>query len=230
MAEIMIDGTPVIAPEGTTLLHAAHLADISIPTMCHREGIEPFGSCMICVVEDCDTGDLLPACNSPVDAHRRIVTDSPLIREARKANLELLLSEHLGDCEAPCRRGCPAFIHIPRMIRLLKDGRYREALLTVKRHIPFPSILGRICPAPCEAVCRRGRYDRPVAVCLLKRFVGDRGLEVRDVTVDRPTGKAEPAAVAVIGAGPPVFQPLITSFARDTGVLSMTIMWNPEAP
>ena len=99
--------------------------------------------------------------------------------EARKTALELLLSEHVGDCEAPCQITCPAHMDIPLMNRLLARGKFAEALQVVKKDIALPSVLGRICPAPCEGACRRRSVDEAVSICLLKRFAGDEDLEVR---------------------------------------------------
>ena len=104
---ITIDGTSIAVPEEVTLLEAARLAGVTIPTLCHLDSLEPDAACMICVVEDRATGRLVPACSSPAKAYREIATDNEHVRRARKAALELLVSEHLGDCEAPCRRACP---------------------------------------------------------------------------------------------------------------------------
>ena len=95
---------------------------------------------------------------------------------ARRTAIELLLSDHLGDCIGPCQGVCPAHMEIPRMIREISEGKYREALITVKRDIALPAVLGRICPELCEKGCRRGSHDGPVAVCMLKRFVADQDL------------------------------------------------------
>jgi ferredoxin len=200
MVEITIDGRTVRVPEDTTLLEAARLAGATIPTLCHLDGLEPLNSCMVCLVEDRETGNLVPACNSPVKEYREIATGSEPVHQARKAAMELLLSEHVGDCEAPCRRACPAFIHIPRTIRLIEEGRHEDAVTTVRQHLPLPAVLGRICPAPCERACRRGRYDRPIAIRSIERFVGDWSLESGGkLAIPRVPPSA---TVAVVGSGP----------------------------
>ena len=108
-----------------------------------------------------------------------------------------MLFRSVGDCEAPCQLGCPAHMNIPRMNRLIAAGNFEESLRVVKRDIALPSVLGRICPAPCEAVCHRKTVDEPVSICLLKRFVGDEN-DLHPWPVPPLNGKK----VAVIGAGP----------------------------
>ena len=106
-----------------------------------------------------------------------LITLDEEIAEARRTALELLLSEHVGDCEAPCRVACPAHLDIPQMNRLLAQGEFEKALQVVKKDIALPAVLGRICPAPCEGACHRKSVDEPVAICLLKRFAGDEDLK-----------------------------------------------------
>ena len=120
------------------------------------------------------------------------------LKKSRKTALELLLSEHVGDCEAPCQIACPAHMNIPKMNRLIAAGKFDESLEVVKRDIALPAVLGRICPAPCEGACHRKTVDEPVSICLLKRFVGDEGNLTRIIPEIKKTGKK----VVVIGAGP----------------------------
>ncbi len=83
------------------------------------------------------------------------------VRAARRTALELLLGDHLGDCVGPCQTICPAHMDIPTMLRQLAAGQYRDALITVKRHIALPAVLGRICPELCEkAAGARSRMRR----------------------------------------------------------------------
>jgi NADPH-dependent glutamate synthase beta subunit-like oxidoreductase len=152
---------------------------------------------MVCVVTDRRNGSLLPACSSSVQEGMDLETESAELDEARKTALDLLLSEHVGDCEAPCRIACPAFMDIPGMNRLIAAGRDEEAYLKVTKDIALPAVLGRICPAPCESVCRRKSVDSAVSICLLKRYTAD--------TASQPVEKAPlrySQKVAVIGAGP----------------------------
>jgi ferredoxin len=198
---IKINNREVAVPAGSTILEAAEKLDIHIPTLCYLNGYEPFTSCMICVVHELNSDRLVPSCSMPAAEGMEIETDNEKVREARKDALDFLLSEHVGDCEAPCRRACPANMDIPLMIRQIKGKQFADAIVTIKRDIALPAVLGRICPAPCEKACTRKSYDSPVSICYLKRFAAD-----IDLALDSPyrpdvknkSGKK----VAIIGAGP----------------------------
>jgi NADPH-dependent 2,4-dienoyl-CoA reductase/sulfur reductase-like enzyme/ferredoxin len=201
MIGITINGQQVEVPEGTTLLQAARLVQVNIPTLCFLEGLENHTSCMVCVVEETNTGRLLPACSAKVETGMAVQTDSEPVFRARQSALDLLLSEHVGDCEGPCRLICPAHMNIPRMIRQIAAGDFRSAVQTVRERIAIPAILGRICPAPCENGCRRKTIDDPVSICLLKRFTADTDLfsnHPQNYENAPDTGKR----VVVVGAGP----------------------------
>ncbi|MCA1760612.1 MAG: FAD-dependent oxidoreductase, partial [Bacteroidales bacterium] len=159
--------------------------------------LEHFTSCMLCLVKDNGNGKLFPSCSVQAAEDMEVVTDDDEIAEARQTALELLLSEHVGDCEAPCHIACPAHMNIPLMNRLIAAGKFNESLEVVKRDIALPAVLGRICPAPCEGACHRKTVDEPVSICLLKRFVGDEGAEPEIIPAKKTGHK-----VAVIGAGP----------------------------
>jgi len=200
MIKLTIDNHSVEVPSGTSVWKAAQSVGIEIPTMCYLEGTEHFTSCMICLVKDAKNGRFFASCSTPVHEGQSIITSDEETIESRKAALELLLSEHVGDCEAPCQLVCPAHMNIPLMNRLIAKGDFAKALEVVKRDIALPSILGRICPAPCEAGCRRKQVDEAVSICLLKRFVGDEDLKTGkpyQPQVSELSGKK----VAIIGAG-----------------------------
>jgi hypothetical protein len=184
--------------EGSTILSAAEEAGIYIPTMCFYKDLEKFTSCMICLVRDNQSGKLLPGCSSEVKQGMDIVTEDEQINESRKTALELMLSEHVGDCEAPCQIACPAHMDIPLMNRLLASEKISEALHIVKRDIALPAVLGRICPAPCEGACKRKPIDGAVSICLLKRYAGDFG----SIDEHQPLPALRNEQVAIIGSGP----------------------------
>jgi len=104
------------------------------------------------------------------------------------------------DCTTPCQRACPAGIDICEYIRQIQLKDYHRAVQVIKERNPFPTIIGRICPRPCEDQCRRQLIDEPVAINFLKRFVADYEKEKgeRSQPYKAPeTGKK----VAVIGGG-----------------------------
>ncbi len=201
MVRIQIDQHQMEVPPGITIREAAELVGIEIPTLCYAPGVSPPTSCLVCLVKLADTGRLVPSCASRVEDGMRIESETAEVHAARRTALELLLSQHWGDCLAPCFFGCPAHMDIPTMLRQIAQGQLREALITVKKDIPLAAILGRVCPAPCEKACRRAQADGAVAICQLKRFVADLDLAqpqpyLPDCAPD--TGKR----VAVVGGGP----------------------------
>ena len=198
---ITINNMAAAVPQNITVLEAAASLGIHIPTLCHLDGYGHSTSCMICVVYDIQSDRLIPSCSARVAEGMKISTDNEKVIAARKDTLDFLLSEHIGDCEAPCVRACPARMNIPLMIRQIKDKSFEDAIITVKKNIALPAVLGRICPAPCEKGCHRKSYDESVSICALKRYVAD-----VDLVQNRPflpevkttSGKK----VAILGAGP----------------------------
>ena len=105
MVNLTIDGRPVQVPEGTTILEAARQADIHIPHLCYLKGINEIAACRMCVVEIEGTDRLVPACNTEVLKGMVIQTNSPRVRQARKTNLRLILSQHNSNCTVCVRSG-----------------------------------------------------------------------------------------------------------------------------
>ncbi|MDZ7371301.1 MAG: 2Fe-2S iron-sulfur cluster-binding protein, partial [candidate division KSB1 bacterium] len=171
--QLTINGRMVSVPPGTSVFTAAEAAGFAIPALCRLEGFPPNTSCMVCMVEERTSGKLLPSCSAPAENGMVIETDNERVRDFRRSALELLLSEHVGDCTAPCQRSCPAQMNIPLMIRQIQNRDWRAAIATVKAEIALPAVLGRICPAPCENACTRRIKDGAVSICLLKRIVAD---------------------------------------------------------
>lgn len=201
MPTITIDNKPVTVADGTTILDAATQLGIAIPTLCYLRGVCSPTSCLACVVKVNGRARLVPACATAVAEGMVVESSSEEVQKSRRMALELLLSDHLGDCVGPCQSICPAHMDIPTMIRQINAGDLRGAVVTVKERIPFPATLGRICPEICEKGCRRVQQDSAVSICKLKRFVGD-----TDLATGKPYQPAcRPATgkkVAVIGAGP----------------------------
>lgn len=201
MPKLAIDGKTVEVEPGATILLAARKLGMEIPTLCYAQGREPLTSCLVCVVKLEGTDGLVPACATKAQDGMAVQASSPEVVEARRVALELLLSDHLGDCAAPCQAACPAAMNIPLMVRQIAGGQLPDAIATVRRRIALPATLGRICPAPCERACRRGQHDAPVSVCLLKRFAADADLRSAQPSLPaarEPSGKR----VAIVGAGP----------------------------
>ncbi len=100
----------------------------------------------------------------------------------------------------PCQVACPAEVHVRGYVDLALQGRFADALQLMKRKIPLPGVVSRVCPAFCERECNRAKWDEAVAVNGIKRMIVDRaGLEREAV---EPAAGSRRASVAVIGSGP----------------------------
>ena len=201
MPRITIDQREVEVPPGATILEAARKLGIDVPTLCYFEGFPPSTSCLVCMVKIKGNGRLVPSCATEAVEGMQIESETEEVHRVRRSALELLLSDHVGDCLAPCHFTCPAHMDIPMMLRQITSEDLGEAIVTVKQDIALPAILGRICPKPCEKGCRRAKADGAVAVCGLKRFVADVDLASGDPYL--PECKPDSGKrVAVVGAGP----------------------------
>ncbi len=100
---------------------------------------------------------------------------------------------------APCVMACPAHINVQGYVALISKGKYKEAIELIYEKLPLPAVLGRVCPHPCEKVCRRAERDESVSICKLKRFAADQ-IDYGELTVPEITPREE--RVAIIGSGP----------------------------
>jgi predicted molibdopterin-dependent oxidoreductase YjgC len=98
MAKVTIDGKTVEVPAEATILDAAKLAGVSIPTLCHHPKLTPFGGCRLCIVEVKGIPRPVTSCTTPVGDGMEVTTSTPMIEELRKTVLELILSDHPNDC------------------------------------------------------------------------------------------------------------------------------------
>ncbi|MBS3809645.1 MAG: RnfABCDGE type electron transport complex subunit B [Desulfobacterales bacterium] len=104
------------------------------------------------------------------------------------------------DCTTPCQRQCPAGINISGYIEQVSLGNYSKAVQIIKERNPFPTVIGRICPRPCETACRRNLVDEPVAINYLKRYAAD--YEMENNQRSQPyTAPSTGRQVAIIGGG-----------------------------
>ena len=198
--KLIINGQEVYADPQQTLLQAVqeqHLDEI--PTLCYDPKLPPYGACYLCVVEVEGRKTLIPSCSTRVEAGMVVQTKSEKIRQARKACLELILSDHYADCLGPCRLNCPAGVDVQGYVSLIHLGQYSEAIRLIKEANPLPLVCGRVCVRKCEVACRRGRVDEAVGINDLKRYVADWDLANPYIPELKPrNGKR----VAVVGGGP----------------------------
>ena len=135
MPTIIINNQEVTINKNSTVLDAAGKLNIHIPTLCHLNGHQPYTACMICVVHEVKSDTLIPACSVMVEQGMHIETDNEKVIQARKNTLDMLLSEHIGDCQAMCQRACPAHMNIPQMNTI------RKALIY---YFTIPDILDKL--------------------------------------------------------------------------------------
>ena len=105
MVRLTIDGIIVECPEGTTIMDAAASVGIPIPHLCYLKGVNEIAACRVCVVEVEGTERLVPACDNAVQEGMVVHTNSPRVRETRRVNVELLMSQHSGECMSCVRSG-----------------------------------------------------------------------------------------------------------------------------
>ncbi len=167
MPRIAIDGRAIEVPAGTTVLAAARELGIDIPTLCFLEGHAAQTSCMACLVKVNGGRRLLPACATVVSEGMSVESETDEVIHARRAAIELLLGDHLGDCIAPCQAACPARLNIPKIIRQIAAGKAQDAAPAARAC--------RECGARCEKVCRRAAKDHAVSIQLLVRHAAEAG-------------------------------------------------------
>ncbi len=201
MFTLTIDGQTVKAHEGQTILSAAIAHGIlDIPNLCNDEKLNPTSACRMCLVHIEGQDRPLPSCNTPAAPGMKVTTKADDLTHIRRTNLEMILSDHNAYCQPPCQVGCPTHIDIPGYLELIAQGNDREAARLVKEVLPFPYMLGLVCPAPCQERCRRALVDEEIAICRMHGFAAEECLDDPPTPwpQEAPTGKK----VAVVGAGP----------------------------
>jgi len=204
---IEVDGRVVEGLEGQTILEVCRDNGIEIPTLCYEPKLPGFGACRMCVV-DVEGEEHPPiSCSRLAEPEMKVQTQTEEIRRLRRTNLELIFSDHNAYCLPPCQNKCPSHIDIPGFLKQNAEGNFRESTRIFKRTIPFPSVLGRVCPAPCEDHCRRDEVDEAIAIRDSHRYAGDMVIKsMLDEGLDPPVPfEVSPATgrrAAVIGSGP----------------------------
>lgn len=201
MVTLTIDGVKVEAEEGSNILTAAAKAGIEIPNLCYLKELAPYGACGVCVVEAQGVPKLLRACATKVAEGMVINTRSERALKARRLAMELLMGDHDGDCLGPCRLKCPAHTDCQKYVKEIAEGRYADAVATIKEVFPLPASIGRVCPHPCENACRRQLVEAPVSIAHLKAFAADKVFADGN---EKPAVHAAPTGrkVGIVGGGP----------------------------
>lgn len=203
IVRLNINGKEIQTTDDKTILQAALDNGIEIPHLCFDDRIEAYGGCGMCVVELEGSPKLIRSCATKANNGMVIQTNTKRTIATRKTALDMLVSDHRGDCRAPCMMECPAHTDVQGYVGLIANGQYRESLELIKEQLPLPASIGRVCPHPCETACRRGIVDESISVAALKTFVADLDLFESDKGPYMPKMKKDTGKkVAVVGAGP----------------------------
>lgn len=195
--KITVNGKEIFADTQKTLLDNVLENGIYLPHLCHNKELESYGGCGLCLVEIEGVRRPLRACSTTVSEGMVVKTSTPEIEKSRKATLSLIMSDHSGDCKAPCFMACPTHQDIQGYVGLIAKGEEEKALELIKQDNPLPMSIGRVCPHPCEEKCRRNHLEGAVSICALKRFAADSNVDYIPECKSN-NGKK----VAVVGAGP----------------------------
>jgi len=200
MVKVTIDGKVCTAKKGSTILEIANANGIEIPTLCHHESVKLYGACGVCIVEGENMPKLMRACSTVAMDGAVYFTNSERVKKVRKIALELLMSDHEGDCKGPCTLNCPAGTDCQGYVKAIAEGDDRKAVEIIKEKVPLPASIGRVCPHPCETACRRTKVESPISIAYLKAFAADNVLKNGSVIPEKcaPSGKR----VAIAGGGP----------------------------
>ncbi|MBR5441502.1 MAG: FAD-dependent oxidoreductase, partial [Clostridia bacterium] len=194
---IFINGKEYSADTNKTLLDNILDSGVDLPHLCHNKELESYGGCGLCLVELEGSRRPLRACSLTVSEGIRVTTSTPELEKSRRTALALIMSDHGGDCKAPCFMACPTHQDIQGYVGLIANGRFDEALELIKKDNPLPASIGRVCPHPCEEKCRRKHLEGAVSICALKRFAAEANSDYIPIC-KAANGKK----IAVIGAGP----------------------------
>ena len=198
--KVVINGKTCTGKQGQTLLEIAENNGIHIPNLCHNGELKHYGGCSLCVVEAEGSPKLLRACSTVAQDGQVIYTESERVTRTRKTSLELLMSDHDGDCRGPCVLRCPASVNAQGYIQAIARGDDREAVRILKERLPIPASIGRVCPHPCEEACRRQMVEESMSISYLKYFAADRVIQAGGYLPAKAaaTGKR----VGIVGGGP----------------------------
>ena len=162
--KIKINNKEVETLPGETLIEVARREGFPIPSLCYAKDAKHKSSCMVCAVKNCATGQIMPSCTTLPTEGMQIDSESPEVKLTRTLSLELLLSDHRADCEAPCSMLCPKGLDVELMLKYYDAECYGEAKSLLASVFPFPETGCDDCKAPCEKACRRGTLDKSVSI------------------------------------------------------------------
>jgi len=171
MVKLKLNNDDYEVQDGLTILDIAISSGINIPTLCHHDGLPHYSSCMVCMVKDKRSGNFLPSCSALVQDGMDIECSSEDVISLRRKAIELLLSEHRAECEAPCKVVCPGGYNIPLMNRLLGAKNFEDAIKLSITQLKSSGLMCTDCAGYCENACRRKKVDAPVSIRNMQIFI-----------------------------------------------------------
>lgn len=199
---VKLNGKRINADPSKSVLGVCRDEGEFVPSLCEIDEIDqPYGGCRTCLVSIEQDGrtEITTSCDTTVEDGMVIRTNTEEVYLKRKAALELLLSEHTGDCIAPCSIECPASLDVQGYLAHIANGNPQQAVKLIKQKSPLAISLGRACFAPCEEECRRDLVDEPIAIRRMKQYAAE--LDIEDPwqpEIPRETDQE----VAIVGGGP----------------------------
>ncbi len=162
--KIKVNGKEIDVTGQNTLIEELRNIGYDIPSLCYDSGASHQASCMVCMVKNVANGQMIPSCSTFPQEGMSIETDTEEVLSLRRMSLELLLSDHRADCEAPCTVVCPARIDVAQVILHYDRGDKDKAYSLLASATDIDNLPCKDCKAPCEKACRRGTVDKCVSV------------------------------------------------------------------
>ena len=194
MIKLKIDNKDFEVTEGLTIREVAVSAGIEIATLCHDNSLPHYSSCMVCMVRDKRSGNFMPSCSALIQEGMDVDCSSEEVLSIRRKAIEMLLSEHRAECEAPCKVVCPAGYNIPLMNRHLSGKNYDAALQMAQNQIINSGLACINCPGYCENACRRKKIDQQVSIKNIQIFISQLitgKVQVTEQQISKNTGNKE---------------------------------------
>jgi len=184
MSTITVNNYPLEANPGETLLSCMKRHGMSVPTLCHIEGLPPTGACRLCVVEIDGMPGLVPSCAFPVTDGMRVFTHSSRVVEARKTIVELLLANHPDDCLFCSRNGNCQLQDLAKDLGVRR--RYRGEKRTSPLDVSSPSLVRDpdkcVLCGKCVRICEERQHVS--AIDFVGRAKYDKWAELKGKTED----------------------------------------------
>ena len=165
-----INGKEVTGVAGQTILEVARENDIFIPTLCYDERTKIYGSCGLCMCEVEGNPKLCKACATEIAPGMVIRTNTERVIESRKTNLELLLTNHTGDCRPPCVLACPAQDRLSGLCGPDRQRRIRSSSGAYKGQDSASGFSGQSLSASLRRKVPQRPCGRTCFIQQLKRF------------------------------------------------------------